>query len=120
MNGNCNRGCKSMRTIPKRGHKDTKMKILIISQGELAIINRIVFISQGELAIKRRATVEMRPEPNPQYLNRNTSRQLHAVQAKIKGHSIAQGRLEASEPQSMIYAYTKGDAEAGTSHVVTS
>ena len=30
-----------------------------------------------------------------------------------------QGRLEAPEPQARIYAYTKGDAEAGTSHVVT-
>ena len=29
------------------------------------------------------------------------------------------GRLEAPEPQARIYAYTKRDAEAGTSHVVT-
>ncbi|GMN21829.1 hypothetical protein TIFTF001_045559, partial [Ficus carica] len=44
---------------------------------------------------------------------------LHAVQAKIEGPSIVQGRLEAPEPQARIYAYTKGDAEAGTSNVVT-
>ncbi|GMN24121.1 hypothetical protein TIFTF001_049122 [Ficus carica] len=56
---------------------------------------------------------------NPQYQNRNASSQLHAVQAKIEGPSIAQGRLEAPEPQARIYAYTRGDAEAGTSHVVT-
>ena len=30
-----------------------------------------------------------------------------------------QGRIEAPEPLARIYAYTKGDAEAGTSHVVT-
>ena len=55
---------------------------------------------------------------NPPYPNRNNT-QLHAVQARLEGPSIAQGRLEAPEPQARIYAYTKGDAEAGTSHVVT-
>ncbi|GMN69367.1 hypothetical protein TIFTF001_038433 [Ficus carica] len=56
---------------------------------------------------------------NPQYQNRNASSHLHAVQAKIKGPSIVQGRLEAPEPHARIYAYTRRDAEAGTSHVVT-
>ncbi|GMN22191.1 hypothetical protein TIFTF001_040201 [Ficus carica] len=56
---------------------------------------------------------------NPQYPNRNASSQLHAVQARLEGPSITQGRLEAPEPQARIYAYTNGDAEAGTSHVVT-
>ena len=56
---------------------------------------------------------------NPSYPNRNSSSQLHAVQARLEGPSITQGRLEAPEPQARIYAYTKGDAEAGTSHVVT-
>ena len=60
-----------------------------------------------------------RQNPNPQYSNRNNSGQFHAVQAKIEGPSIAQGRLEAPEPQARIYAYTKGDAEAGTSRVIT-
>ena len=41
------------------------------------------------------------------------------MQAKIEGPLIAQGRLEAPESQASIYAYIKGDAEAGTSHVVT-
>ncbi|GMN23004.1 hypothetical protein TIFTF001_051278 [Ficus carica] len=36
-----------------------------------------------------------------------------------QGPSIAQGRLEAPEPQARIYAYTDGNAEAGTSNVVT-
>ncbi|GMN26515.1 hypothetical protein TIFTF001_040877 [Ficus carica] len=45
--------------------------------------------------------------------------QLHAVQAKIEGPSITPVCYEAPEPQVRIYAYTKGDAEAGTSHVVT-
>ncbi|GMN30703.1 hypothetical protein TIFTF001_044506 [Ficus carica] len=38
---------------------------------------------------------------------------------KIEGPSLAQGTLEAPEPQAQIYAYTKGDVEAGTSSVVT-
>ena len=42
------------------------------------------------------------------------------MQAKLKGSLISQGRLEAPEPKAKIYAYTKGDAEAGTSNVVTS
>ena len=41
------------------------------------------------------------------------------MQAKIEDTSNAQGRLEAPGPQARIYAYTKGDAEVGTSHVVT-
>lgn len=41
------------------------------------------------------------------------------VHAKIEGPSIAQGRLEAPEPQARIYTYTKEDVEAGTSHMVT-
>ncbi|GMN30537.1 hypothetical protein TIFTF001_041475 [Ficus carica] len=52
---------------------------------------------------------------NPPYPNRNAPSQLHAVQAKIEGPSISQGRLEAPEPQAIIFAYTRGDAEAGTS-----
>ncbi|GMN63759.1 hypothetical protein TIFTF001_032830 [Ficus carica] len=56
---------------------------------------------------------------NPQFPNRNPSSQLHAAQVKIEGPSLAQGRLEAPEPQAQIYAYTKGDIEAGTSSVVT-
>ncbi|GMN67267.1 hypothetical protein TIFTF001_036336 [Ficus carica] len=56
---------------------------------------------------------------NPPYPSRNTNSQLHAAQARLEGPSISQGRLEAPEPQARIYAYTKGDAEAGTSHVVT-
>ncbi|GMN44735.1 hypothetical protein TIFTF001_013928 [Ficus carica] len=57
---------------------------------------------------------------NPPYPSRNTNSQLHAIQARLEVPSITQGRLEAPEPQARIYAYTKGDAEAGTSHVVTS
>ncbi|GMN45141.1 hypothetical protein TIFTF001_014314 [Ficus carica] len=53
------------------------------------------------------------------YPNKNSSNQLHSVQAQIEGPSNAQGRLEAPEPQARIYAYTKGDVKARTSHVVT-
>ena len=41
------------------------------------------------------------------------------MQVKLEGPSISQRRLEAPEPEAKIYAYTKGDAEAGTSNVVT-
>ncbi|GMN63823.1 hypothetical protein TIFTF001_032883 [Ficus carica] len=56
---------------------------------------------------------------NPQFQNRNPSSQLHTAQVKIEGPFLAQGKLEAPEPQARIYAYTKGDIEAGTSSVVT-
>ena len=56
--------------------------------------------------------------------------QLHTIQARIKGrHALIEdgastlrcygydmGRLEGPEPQVRIYAYTDGNAEAGTSH----
>ena len=41
------------------------------------------------------------------------------MQAKVEGPSTSQGKLEAPEPNARIYAYAKGDAEAGTSNVVT-
>ncbi|GMN30644.1 hypothetical protein TIFTF001_044502 [Ficus carica] len=50
---------------------------------------------------------------------RNGNFSAACVQARLEGLSIAQGRLEAPEPQAKIFAYTRGDAEAGTSHVVT-
>ncbi|GMN65763.1 hypothetical protein TIFTF001_034873 [Ficus carica] len=56
---------------------------------------------------------------NPPYPSRNANSQLYTVQVKIEGPLIAQGRLEAPELQARIYAYTKGDVEAGTSHVIT-
>ncbi|KAL5550352.1 hypothetical protein UlMin_000528 [Ulmus minor] len=43
----------------------------------------------------------------------------YAIQAQIEGPPISQGRLEAPEPEAKIFAYTKGDIEAGTSNVVT-
>ena len=54
-----------------------------------------------------------------QHQQRAQGPRLNAVQAAIEGPQISQGRLEAPEPQAYIYAYTKGDAEAGTSNVVT-
>ncbi|GMN71533.1 hypothetical protein TIFTF001_052695 [Ficus carica] len=58
--------------------------------------------------------------PNPQFPNRDSDHQLLAVQAKIEGLSITQERLEAPEPQTWNYTYTKEDVEAGTSSVATS
>ncbi|KAL5541785.1 hypothetical protein UlMin_009495 [Ulmus minor] len=43
----------------------------------------------------------------------------YALQAQIEGPPISQGRLEAPEPEAKIFAYTKGDVDAGTSNVVT-
>ncbi|KAL5538058.1 hypothetical protein UlMin_046101 [Ulmus minor] len=40
-------------------------------------------------------------------------------QTQIEGPPISQGRLEAPEPEAKIFAYTKGDVDAGTSNVVT-
>ncbi|GMN19423.1 hypothetical protein TIFTF001_045185 [Ficus carica] len=50
---------------------------------------------------------------------RGQGSQLHAAQMKLEGPAISQGRLEASEPQGRIYAYTKEDVQAGPSTVVT-
>ncbi|KAL5582354.1 hypothetical protein UlMin_014796 [Ulmus minor] len=41
------------------------------------------------------------------------------MQALLEGPPINQGRLEAPEPEAKIYAYMKGDVDAGTSNVVT-
>ncbi|KAL5579985.1 hypothetical protein UlMin_012427 [Ulmus minor] len=41
------------------------------------------------------------------------------MQALLEGPPINQGRLEAPEPEANIYAYTKGDVDAGASNVVT-
>ncbi|GMN62418.1 hypothetical protein TIFTF001_031507 [Ficus carica] len=56
---------------------------------------------------------------NPQFSNRNPNSQLHAAQVKIECPHLAQERLEAPEPQTRYYVYTKGDIEAGTSSVAT-
>ena len=72
----------------------------------------------GKIGHYARSCPQNNQSHNPQYPNQN-GRQLHAVQARLEGPSITQGRLEAPEPQAKIYAYTNGDAEAGTSHGVT-
>ena len=63
------------------------------------------------------------PNP-PNYRNvsaptKNPTPKAYAMQAKLEGPSISQGRLEALEPKARIYAYMKGEVEAGTSNVVT-
>ncbi|KAL5556781.1 hypothetical protein UlMin_039017 [Ulmus minor] len=63
------------------------------------------------------------PNP-PNYGNvpapkKNPAPKAYALQAKLEGPSISQGRLEAPKPEAQIYAYTKGDVKAGTSNVVT-
>ena len=50
--------------------------------------------------------------------NQPQGQQLHAMQAKIEGPDIVQGRLEALEPTTRIFTFTKNDAEAGNSNVV--
>ncbi|KAL5580695.1 hypothetical protein UlMin_013137 [Ulmus minor] len=51
--------------------------------------------------------------------NKNQTPKTYAMQALLEGPPINQGRLEAPEPEAKIYAYTKGDVDAGTSNVVT-
>ena len=46
--------------------------------------------------------------------------QINNIQIKFKGLQISQGRLEAPlETTAQVYAFTKDDADAGTSNVVT-
>ncbi|KAL5540899.1 hypothetical protein UlMin_043291 [Ulmus minor] len=51
--------------------------------------------------------------------NKSQVPKAYALQAHIEGPPISQGRLEAPEPEAKIFAYTKGDVDAGTSNVVT-
>ncbi|KAL5572794.1 hypothetical protein UlMin_022391 [Ulmus minor] len=51
--------------------------------------------------------------------NKSQVPKAYALQAQIEGPPISQGRLEAPEPEAKIFAYTKGDVDAGTSNVVT-
>ncbi|KAL5548516.1 hypothetical protein UlMin_003747 [Ulmus minor] len=51
--------------------------------------------------------------------NKNQTSKTYAMQAQLEGPPINQGRLEAPEPEAKIYAYTKGNVDAGTSNVVT-
>ncbi|KAL5580647.1 hypothetical protein UlMin_013089 [Ulmus minor] len=51
--------------------------------------------------------------------NKSQAPKAYALQAQIEGPPFSQGRLEAPEPEAKIFAYTKGDVEAGTSNVVT-
>ncbi|GMN34691.1 hypothetical protein TIFTF001_042108 [Ficus carica] len=46
---------------------------------------------------------------NPPHPSRNDNSQLHAAQVRLEGPSIAQGRLEAPEPQARIYVLEKSD-----------
>ncbi|KAL5560047.1 hypothetical protein UlMin_036258 [Ulmus minor] len=51
--------------------------------------------------------------------NKSQAPKAYALQAQIEGPPFIQGRLEAPEPEAKIFAYTKGDVDAGTSNVVT-
>ena len=71
----------------------------------------------GEEGHYARSCPQNNQTESPPYQNQNPNQQqLHTIQARIEGPSIAQGRLEGPEPQVRIYAYTDGNAEAGTSH----
>ncbi|GMN74967.1 hypothetical protein TIFTF001_053956, partial [Ficus carica] len=61
----------------------------------------------------------MQPRQSSEAYSKSQTSNPAQIHARLKGPSFAQGRLEVPEPQARIYAYTKGDAEAGTSHVVT-
>ncbi|KAL5575273.1 hypothetical protein UlMin_016972 [Ulmus minor] len=51
--------------------------------------------------------------------NKSQAPKAYALQAQIEGPPFSQVRLEAPEPEAKIFAYTKGDVDAGTSNVVT-
>ncbi|KAL5543374.1 hypothetical protein UlMin_007158 [Ulmus minor] len=51
--------------------------------------------------------------------NKSQAPKAYALQAHIEGPPFIQGRQEAPEPEAKIFAYTKGDVDAGTSNVVT-
>ncbi|KAL5563423.1 hypothetical protein UlMin_033170 [Ulmus minor] len=51
--------------------------------------------------------------------NKSQAPKAYALQAQIEGPPMSQGRLEAPEPEAKIFAYTKGDVDAGTSNIVT-
>ena len=71
----------------------------------------------GEEGHYARSCPQNNQTESPPHQNQNPNQQqLHTIQARIEGPSIAQGRLEGPEPQVRIYAYTDGNAEAGTSH----
>ena len=49
----------------------------------------------------------------------NQNSQLRSVQAQIEGPVVEQDRKETLEPNARIYAFTRGDAEVGSSKVVS-
>ncbi|KAL5567024.1 hypothetical protein UlMin_030188 [Ulmus minor] len=57
--------------------------------------------------------------PNDSRQNRNQGAQLKSLQALTEGFIDDQDRKDVLEPNARIYAFTKGDAEAGSSKVVT-
>ncbi|KAL5549498.1 hypothetical protein UlMin_004729 [Ulmus minor] len=57
--------------------------------------------------------------PNDSRQNRNQGAQLKSLQVLTGGFTDDQDRKDVLEPNAKIYAYTKGDAEAGGSKVVT-
>ena len=57
--------------------------------------------------------------PNDNRHNRNQGPQLRSLQALTEGPTNNQDRKDVPKPNARIYAYTKGDAEAGRSKVVT-
>ena len=57
--------------------------------------------------------------PNDNRQNKNQGAQFRSLQAMIEGPTDKQDRKGMPEPNARIYAYTKGNAEAGGSKVVT-
>ncbi|GMN47460.1 hypothetical protein TIFTF001_016634 [Ficus carica] len=86
---------------------------------EASILEYVRWELMPVIFVARKAIMSLNNQnQNQQYPTRNSSNQLHAMQARIEGPSMAQGRLEAPESQAKIHAYTKGDVKAGTSHVI--
>ena len=56
---------------------------------------------------------------NNNWQNKSQGSQLRSLQAMEEGYKEEQDKKNVPEPNARIYAYTKGDAEAGGSKVVT-
>lgn len=57
---------------------------------------------------------------NSSQQSQNQTAQLWYLQTQIEETIIEQDKKEASEPDAKIYAFTKSDAKAGSSKVVSS
>ncbi|GMN63829.1 hypothetical protein TIFTF001_032890 [Ficus carica] len=96
--------------------KEARAQIFKAKKEEKAVVKQMQPRQSSESNQKGQTSS---PAQSSKPFGRNKGKGNFTGQARLEGPSIAHGRLEAPESQARIYAYTKGDAEAGTSHLVT-